>query len=61
MDRRSIILWSLSALMLAWIMALTAHSHLAQGCLEQGGRWDGRRWKCRPAPAIELRRNLNRT
>lgn len=60
MNRRNVILWALSGLMLAWIMLLTAHSHYADGCRAAGGRWDWRRWRCRPAPAIELRRELQR-
>ena len=60
MDRRSIILWSLSTLLLAWIVGLTLHMHAAEGCREAGGRWEWRRWKCRAAPAIELRRGLDR-
>lgn len=60
MDRRSMVLWGLSAVLLAWIVALTVHTHFAEGCREAGGRWDWRKWKCRPAPAIELRRELNR-
>ena len=60
MSKRSALLWALSAALLAWIVAVTVHDFKAQGCLEAGGSWEARRWHCRPAPAIELRRELQR-
>lgn len=58
---RSVLLWGLSALMLIWIVLQTVLSFRIQACREDGGAWDVQRWRCRVAPAIELRRELNRT
>lgn len=61
MNRRSLLLWSGSALLLAWILLMSLYSYLSEGCRSAGGRWDWKRWSCRPVPAIELRRDLNRS
>lgn len=58
---RSAILWAVSALLLAWIVLQTALSFRIQACRDDGGAWDIQRWRCRVAPAIELKRELNRT
>lgn len=60
MRGRSRLLWGLSVLLLAWIMLMTAYSYVSEGCRASGGVWDWRRLHCRPAPAIELRRAIER-
>lgn len=57
---RQALMWLLSGVMLAWVLLMGVYSHRYENCREIGGVWDWRRWHCRSAPAIELRRELQR-
>jgi len=62
MDRRAIILWSLSAMLLVWLAASTWHTHRIEACIAEGGRWISAKWECdRDAGRIILDRGLKRS
>lgn len=62
MNRRSLVLWSLSAALLAWMLAMTWHSNRLEACVAEGGRWDITRWHCdRDLGRIIIERGMKRS
>lgn len=62
MNRRSLVLWSLSAVLLAWMAAMTWHGKRLEACIAEGGRWDMKRWTCdRDLGRIIIERGMKRS
>ena len=61
MSGRNKLLWSLSALLLAWLIAMTALTDRIVRCREHGGQWSWRGWKCRLLPPVQLHRDIRRS
>lgn len=61
MNRRSLLLWSLSVLMLGWLMLMTWQGRRFDACAADGGRWDVQHWRCdRDIGRIILERGMKR-
>jgi hypothetical protein len=61
MMRRPVVLWALSAVMLLWLLAMSAANYRISRCQELGGQWSWKGWKCRLLPPIELQRDIRRS
>jgi len=60
-NRRSKILWSLSVVMLAWMVLMTWLGKRLDACVAEGGRWDARHWHCdKDIGRIILERGMKR-
>ncbi len=61
MNRRSQVMWALSALLLTWIGAMAVISGHRKSCADAGQNFEISSWTCVPAgPPIILRRDLHR-
>jgi len=61
MTSRGKILWALSAILLAWGIAMAGLSVLNASCARDGARFRISTWGCEPlGPAIILQRDLQR-
>ena len=59
--KRPMILWGLSALLLAWIGAMSVWAGLNAACGREGQRFSLKEWACVPVgPQIILQRDLRR-
>lgn len=61
MSPKSKLWWTLSAVMLAWLLAMTVISGRIDRCRQEGGQWKWRGFKCRFLPAFELQRDIRRS
>lgn len=56
------LLWTLSAVMLLWLVASSWHTRRIENCVGGGGRWVAAKWTCEPgAGRIILERGLKRS
>ncbi|MGQ0671802.1 MAG: hypothetical protein ACT4N2_02815 [Hyphomicrobium sp.] len=58
MIRPTLVRALVASLAAAAVAGLSAVDRASFGCLQQGGRFDILRWRCRPIPPVILRREL---